>query len=157
MVHVIQTLDLDYVADTLESPDVLPFVVDDSSPAMSHEQIVEGFHRIGGLFLAVLRGTERVGAFWFRLTEPATYEAHTMLLRSCRGRDAVEAGKAAIAWVFAHTDCTRIISHAFSDSPAVSWFCRKVGLTQYDRTKHSATRGGREVDFIRYHLLKGTA
>lgn len=108
---------------------------------------------IPGFFLRVLVDGMNAGCYWL-IWKGTAVEAHTALLENCRGRKAITATKAAIAWVFGHTSATEIRSYAWSDAPAVAWFCRAVGL-RHDRTEPwHATRGGKPVDIMWFNLMK---
>ncbi|NYD88747.1 hypothetical protein [Sphingomonas melonis] len=67
-------------------------------------------------------------AAMFEWSAPNVWEGHTMFLPSCRGRRAVETGKAMMAWMFEHG--AEII---WGQTPTiyrhVRWFNRQVGFS----------------------------
>lgn len=69
----------------------------------------------------------RDAAAIFEWSAPAVWEGHTLFLPSCRGRRAVETGKAFCAWMFADG-----ASMLWGQTPSilrhVRWFNRRVGF-----------------------------
>jgi hypothetical protein len=109
---------------------------------------------IPGLFLRVLVGGVYAGCFWFIWKAADTLEVHTALLENCRGSRAIRAARAARDWVFAHTQAQVVTSYAWSDSPAVAWFCRAMGMTATRTDPWRATRNGKAVDISYYELRR---
>lgn len=152
-ITVEQTTDESYIKSVLLSPSIYAQMKDDSCPV---EPAVLGGHdikSIPGFFLRADVDGVPAGLWWL-IWVGDTVEAHTALLENCRGRTAIRATKAAIEWVFTHTGAKAITSYAWSDSPAVAWFCRAVGMSA-DRTEPwPATRGGNAVTITHFSIQR---
>ena len=145
------TTDELYIKSVFLNPTIYAEMKDDSCP--ESPMILQGvdIKAVPGFFLRVRMDGEPVGCFWL-IWKDAVLEAHTALLDKCRGRDAVEAAQKAAQWVWGHTQARAVRSYAWSDSPAVQWFCRAVGMRQTVRQKWPNTRGGHEVDILYYEM-----
>lgn len=140
-----QTTDEAYIKSVFLNPTIYQQMKDDSCPAEPAMLGGVDLKAIPGFFLKAIMDGNPVGCFWL-IWKGESVEAHTALLPACRGRAAIMATRMAIAWVFEHTGAKAITSYAWSDSPAVAWFCRAVGMA-LDRTeKWPATRDGSPVD-----------
>lgn len=155
MIEVDETTDDALILQALSHPDIFDSMTDDRYPTMP-ENPVETMKSLPGIFLRAMKDGAFAGIWWL-IWRGKALEAHTMLLPNCRGADAIEATKKAIRWVFDNTDAEAITSYAWSDSPAVNWFCRKVGLKR-DRTEPwPATRNGHQVDITWFTLTRKEA
>ncbi len=122
---------------------------DDSCPESPEMLGGADIKAIPGFFLRVLADGVPSGCWWL-IWAGDKVEAHTAL--DLRGRDAVRATKAAIQWVWDNTGAAAIGSYAWSDSPAVSWFCRAVGMKAGETAKWPATRDGAAVDITYFNI-----
>lgn len=152
-IEVEPTKDKQLIASVFLNPTIYAAMSDDSCPKDGHV-LLGAIMAIEGIFLKVTRGTELCGVFWFR-GAPPSLEVHTALLPSCRGSDAIMAARKAAEWVFGQTDATEITSYAWSDLPAVRWFCRALGMTQTKTEAWKETRNGQRVDITHFSLKKG--
>ncbi len=151
MIEIKLTTDRNYIKTILLNPDITKHMRDDSVPEDLGESFVSGLERLGGFFLKVLQDGKGCGLYWLRPTQEG-YEAHTALLTSCRGKDAIKATRMAIKWVFENTETPVISSFAWSDSPAVSWFCRAVGMSPDKTEPWPNTRSGKPVDITYFKI-----
>ncbi len=150
------TTDVLYIKSILMNQDIYSATKDDSLPATPAFIDDIDVLSIPGFFLKVMADGVQAGLFWL-IWKGSGVEAHTGLLPNCRGRNAIKATKMAIDWVFSNTKATFINSHAWSDSPAVKWFCLAVGMS-HDRTeKYKSTRNGLPVLISHYTILKQIA
>lgn len=71
----------------------------------------------------------------FEWSAPNVWEGHTMFLPSCRGKRAVETGKAMMAWMFDHG-----ADMIFGQTPLhlrhVRWFNRAIGFEHHRMADH---------------------
>lgn len=145
------TTDESYIKSVFLNPTIYAEMKDDSCPESPTMLSGVDIKAIPGIFLRVLMGSESVGAFWL-IWKGDTLEAHTALLPVCHGRNAIRAARAAMLWVWEHTGARAVTSYAWSDSPAVAWFCRAVGMTA-DRTEAwKATRSGKPVNITYFNI-----
>jgi len=152
-ISIEQTLDEEYIHSMLTDPAIFESMRDDSCPKSPQEVLFPPLALMGGYFLKVINAGKECGLFWFRPVEGGL-EAHTALLPSCRGRSAIMAGKMAVKWVFDNTGFSRITSYSWSDSPAIDWFCRQVGLTPFDTKPWPNTRNGNPVDVTYFQIQR---
>lgn len=147
-----RTTDEAYIKSVLLNPTIYAGIKDDSCP-MDSKDLPHGYaFRIPGFFLRLLLDSKPAGVFWL-IWKGESVEAHT-LLDGCRGRAAIDATRQAITWVFANTSAKAITSYAWSDSPAVAWFCRAVGM-EMDRTEPwPTTRSGKSVDISHFTISR---
>ncbi len=153
MITVEQTTDEAYIKSVFLNPSIYAQMKDDSCPAdpvmLAGAKIMD----IPGFFIKALVDGAPAGVWWL-IWKGDKVEAHTALLENCRGRTAIDATKAAIRWVFEHTEATAIRSYAWSDSPAVKWFCRAVGMATQETAPWPSTREGKAVDITYYEISK---
>lgn len=147
------TADEQYIKSVFLNPIIYDQMRDDSCPILGEDLATARIMDVPGFFLRVLMGGLSVGCFWL-IKKGSGYEAHTALLPPCRGRSAVVAARKAIQWVFEHTGASEITSYAWSDSPAVRWFCRAAGLSERDTRPWPNTRGGNPVDITYYGISR---
>jgi hypothetical protein len=156
MISIEPTTDEAYIKSVFLHPSIYASMKDDSSPADPAALMDRDIMGIPGFFLRVLKDGVACGCFWL-IRKTGGVEAHTALLENCRGRDAITATKAAIRWVFDNTDAAFIRSYAWSDSPAVAWFCRAVGLKVAERAPWHSTRNGKPVEIQWFNLNREEA
>lgn len=149
----VQPTDAAYARSVFLNPEIYRSMKDDSSPddpaALAHKDI----ESIPGFFLRAIVDGVSAGCWWL-IWKGDEVEAHTALLSNCRGRTAIAATKKAIRWVFENTGARAITSYAWSDSPAVRFFCRAVGMSETETKAWPSTRGGAVVSITYYEIQK---
>lgn len=150
-VTVEPTTDEFYIKSVFLNPTIYAMMRDDNSPADPLALMGVNIKAIPGFFLRVLVDGVASGVFWL-IWKDDKLEAHTALLSGCRGARAIKAARAAQAWVWANTGAKAVTSYAWSDSPAVAWFCRAVGMVAVGTKPWPATRSGRSVDITYYNI-----
>lgn len=145
--------DEEYIKSVFLNPTIYAQMKDDSCPVDPRDLIARNIMSVPGFFLCAIIDGVRSGAWWL-IWRGEKVEAHTALLDNCRGKIAVEATRAAIAWVFGNTKASAIRSYAWSDSPAVKWFCRAVGMSKKETESWPATRAGKPVDIAYYEISR---
>jgi hypothetical protein len=150
VIAVEPTTDEAYIRAAFLSPEIYAQMSDDSCPPASALDM-GALKSIPGFFLRVLLDGVASGCWWL-IWKGDTVEAHTALLGECRGRKAITATKQAIRWVFENTGARAITSYAWSDSPAVRFFCRAVGMSETETKPWAATRGGKPVTITYYSI-----
>lgn len=153
-ISVEPTTDYQYIESVFLNPTIYDQMRDDSCPADPASLRGTDITRIPGFFLRALVGNIPCGVWWL-IWHGDKVEAHTALTEQCRGRAAIEATKKAIAWVFANTEAEAITSYAWSDSPAVAWFCRAVGMSKNETKAWPSTRNGKPVSITYYSVNRG--
>lgn len=148
------TTDVPYIKSVFLNPTIYDQMRDDSCPADPASLHDTDILSIPGFFLRALVDGVPCGVWWL-IWKGDRVEAHTALTDKCRGRDAITATKQAIAWVFGHTEAEAITSYAWSDSPAVAWFCRAVGMSKNETKAWPSTRSGKPVSITYYAVNRG--
>lgn len=155
MISIEPTTDTSYMQAVISDPRVYNDTKDDSLPVVPAIVDFDSLLEAGVVFLKALRDGIEAGLFMFVPKGQGVYEAHTILLPNCRGAAAIKAARAAVNWMFSRTICREVRSYAFSDTPAVQWFAKAVGLHEISRQPHSATRSGQPVEMIYYAATIG--
>lgn len=152
-VTVEPTTDEPYIQSVFLNQEIYNEMRDDSCPVDS--AILSGnmpvVKSIPGFFLSAIVDGIPAGCWWL-IWKGRKVEAHTALLENCRGRKAIVATRMAIKWVFDNTSAEAITSYAWSDSPAVAWFCRAVGMTSRHTEKWPSLRKGKPVDITWFEI-----
>jgi hypothetical protein len=156
MITVEPTTDETYIKSVFLNPKIYAEMKDDASPLDPDSLADRDIMAIPGFFLRALVDGEPAGVWWL-IWKGDVVEAHTALLDNCRGARAVKATRVAIRWVFENTGARAIASYAWSDAPAVSWFCRAVGMSPGERAPWPATRNGRAVDIQWFNINREEA
>jgi hypothetical protein len=151
MITVEPTTDESYIKSVFLNPTIYASMKDDASPSDPASLMDRDIMGIPGFFLRAVVDGVPAGVWWL-IWKDESVEAHTALLENCRGARAIKATRAAIRWVFDNTAAKAITSYAWSDSPAVSWFCRAVGMSPTRSERWPATRNGQAVDIQWFNI-----
>lgn len=83
-------------------------------------------------YLVCAEGEEQLGLFVFHPKSRVTYQGHANMRQSVWGkRDVTEtAGKKAIAWIFEHSPCERVIARVPHEYPQVQDFATRIGMRE---------------------------
>lgn len=151
VITIERTTDEPYIKSVFLDPTIYASMKDDSCPESPMILAAVDIKAIPGFFLRVLVDSVPCGCFWL-IWRGSSLEGHTALLSRARGRIAVDATLAAIRWVFGNTDADKITSYAWSDSPAVAWFCRAVGMSPTRTERWPNTRDGKPVGITYFEI-----
>jgi hypothetical protein len=149
------TTDEQYIKSVFLNPTIYSQMSDDSCPSQPSDLAGANIMAIPGFFLRAMIDGVPAGVWWLIWKEGDRVEAHTALTDICRGRAAIEATKKAIQWVFENTDAEAITSYAWSDAPAVAWFCRAVGMSKSETKPWPNTRKSKPVEITYYSVNRG--
>ncbi len=153
MIVIEKTTDEQFIKSVFLNTTIYEGMKDDRCPG--EPSILSGvdMKAIPGFILKATVDGVVAGCYWL-IWKGRDLEAHTALLPHCRGAQAVAATRAALLWVFDNTSAVRVTSYAWSDSPAVKWFCRKVGMTELLTCSYPNTRKGQMVDVTYYSISR---
>lgn len=153
MITVEPTTNELYIQSVFLNPSIYADMRDDSAPTDPTELIslMPSMTSIPGFFLRAFVDGIPAGCWWL-IWKGDKVEAHTALMANCRGKRAIQATRMAIQWVFDNTKASAITSYAWSDSPAVAWFCRAVGMSQRETKPWPTTRSGKPVDITYFEI-----
>ena len=77
-------------------------------------------------YVLLSNGSDAASIFeWFG---PGIYEGHTMFLPSCRGKEALQNGRAMVDFMFEELDAVMLWGQTPTHLPAARWFNRKLGF-----------------------------
>jgi len=152
MIEVHPTADMEFIHRMMRHPDIYPSIGDDSSPKDPNQ--LDGTNYFAdSINLEVDLNGAPVGVIVLH-KEGDKLEAHTLMTKLCRGKNAISAVKSAIEWVFKNTGFKEITSYAFSDAPHVAWLARVAGMREIGRRPHPATRNGLPIIRIDFSLSR---
>lgn len=154
MISLEFTQDQDYIKSVFFNTEIFPFGCDDNSLARRDEMKAIDLLSIPGFFLKVMVDGVPAGVFW-GTWHNRIVDAHVALLDNCRGKNAVEATKQFIKWVFSNTFAESVEAGVWSDTPAVSWLCRTIGMMESYTKPWPNTRNGQPVDITYFVINKG--
>ncbi len=154
MISVEPITDESYIKSVFLNPLIYSDMKDDSCPDDPSMLAESNIMSIQGFFLKALVDGIPSGVFWL-IWKGKNVEAHTALLDNCRGRRAIDATRKALKWVFDNTEAEAVTSYAWSDSPAVAWFCRAVGMKKNETKNWPNTRNGKPVSITYYSVNRG--
>ena len=149
--EVTRTFDEEFVQRCYAVPETWNAIADDNG---MHPDLFFPNMDVANYWLEVKDGTEKLGVFLGRQTNACSYEAHTILLPSARGR-AREAAKSAIAWMFANTGCLRLTTSIPDYNEAALKLALAVGFKQYGRNEKSFLKAGTLHDELLLGISKG--
>lgn len=103
--------------------------------------------------IKVLRNNASCGAFLFVAQEDGVAEIHTLLTPRCRGRLAIEAGKAVVKFAFENMNINKITSRCPNNNRASLYFAMRCGFSitgkQQDWVKNGQNLGSTHVELNR--------
>jgi RimJ/RimL family protein N-acetyltransferase len=145
--------DVAMINQVITHPEVWGHVTDDASPAR------EQFTSAGApmLFVIVRCDGELAGMFALQFHSSVMAEVHTCLLPIARGRVALVAGRAMLAWIFDNTSCRKLITLAPSFNRPAAWYARAMGLRQEGCITCSYLKGGQMHDQFLFGIHKEDA
>lgn len=126
--------DMELIKATMTRPYIWPHIHDDtvSLEDFSPAEPVDGWLMYLGVF-----DDDYCGFFLVARKNSITYEIHTVLEKCCRGHSAIIAAKAVIDWLFANTDCLRLVTEIPDGNIPAERLAINAGLTQYGLNEHS--------------------
>lgn len=144
--------DIELIEATMKLPYIWPYIhddmssVDEFSPAPPTDNLIQYL----GVFCP-----DYSGFFLLVRHNKIVFEIHTVLTKSCRGRIAIEAAKSVIGWIFANTECERLITVIPSDNPLAERLAVSAGMSIYGENPHSFKRDGVVQSTKLYGITKG--
>lgn len=133
------------IASAMRHPRIYPHITDDGCPSAVDFKfgLSESL-----LYLGVFEGEQFHGLFCAHPHNMVLFEVHTCLLPSIWGERAIGSAKACAAWLYANTQCRRIITSVPSDNVLALRLARNAGMRQYGVNPKSILRDGKLLDLI---------
>lgn len=135
--------DYDLICSVVTHHEVYPRLIDDFSPPADQYQPNEN---PALLYLVARDGTELLGLWMFAPENGVCSQVHTALLPTCRGKRAVHAVRAMLAWVWQNTGCERIVTNVPADNPSALVFAKWAGMKVIGVNEKSFQRNGKLLD-----------
>lgn len=107
----------------------------------NHTLLVKNEDEVLGCFIADNKGEGK-------------FEVHTMMLPSCRGRDAVIAGKLAVEKIFERDEVKELVSYCPKSIPQTFFFARLVGFKKICDLTSGWIKNGIDWPITIVHLTK---
>jgi len=128
---IAETLDWQLAWKIISDPSVFDRVCDDNwskKPKHELQEIVKGIvENPDNYIVLALNCGEPVGVWFGYRINSDTLEVHTHLLASCRGRDAIQAGRMATQYILEKPDVEKMVSFCPDNMPEVYLFARYCG------------------------------
>lgn len=122
-------------------------------PSQITSRLRDGFNRRDAVTIEVLKNGEKVGMFWFQCVSPGVFEVHTTMLRACRGRDAIRAGRMAIKMMF-ERGVEKLTSYCPACIPEAMVFAKMCGFKKVGMSSQFWIVGGNGYDVTLVELTK---
>ena len=143
MITFERTLDYELVRSILTHPLLYPHLSDDHSPPAADYRPIE--HEAIWYVLAK-DGETTLGLWIFHPQNGITWEIHTALLPCAWGDIGLAAARELPAWIWANTQCRRIITNVPSTNRLALHFALKAGMKMYGVNIASFLKEGRYCD-----------
>ena len=137
------TTDMEYLDSVARKPEIYEMISGDHSSERERFSVGDLVAGHQAIFLRVWLKGLAAGFFAFVWLPGDCLEVHTLLSDNCRGKKAVEVGRKAIKWVFAHTSARALMGDCPDWNPAVAVFARRCGLRRFLRDGNYAFKNGR--------------
>lgn len=125
MVNVFLESDLNLIDRIANSEAVRPFIRPDG--AKTDWSPLADLTPSESRAIILSNGTDAIGAF--DQTAPGVYQSHTMFAATCRGRRAIDTGKAMVAWMFDH-GADIVWGATPRTNQKACWFNRQLGAIE---------------------------
>lgn len=142
--------DLDIVTWTMRHRRIWPSISDDSSPARTEFRASPGL-----TYLGMFDGDEYLGLFVLHQHNAILWEVHTCLLPLAWGSRAKACAKLCVEWVFANTECRRLITSVPQGNALAERLAESAGMVRYGINPRSFLKNGQELDQIMLGISKG--
>jgi len=143
--------DRNRINEILGHDSVWPWISDDNTPKNVRYTLGQYFMEEPG---TVVLHPNEYSVFIFRPVNSVTYEAHTNILPSGRGVEAIGAGKGALKWMFKNTPCQKVITWVPVFNRMASIFARMCGLKREGNATKSYLKDGELHDQILLGITK---
>ena len=146
--------DLEQIKSVITQPYIWPYVHDDMVQDSKDYAPIEPIDGIID-YLGVFDGEEFKGIFVLMQINFITFEIHTALLKSCRGKAAVIAANAVVDWIFNNTQCKRLITQIPENNLPAELLAQSAGMKEYGFNPDSFQLAGEIYSLKLYGVTKG--
>jgi len=143
-----QTKDIGLIIDVVTHPSIWPNVSDDSIESEDYSPTIEGL-----IWLKVF-DDNLLGIYMIQRHNFINYEIHTCMLPNSWGEKAKQASRLVLDWIFANTECIKLVTHVPEDNPLALRYAKKAGLIVEGNNRKSIMKKGRLLDQIQLGITK---
>lgn len=119
---------------------------DDFTPSAECYEPPEGRYLIA-------RENEEILGFWFFAPQThVCWEVHIVLQPTCRGRRGIALTRAMLAWLWAHTECRRLVAAVPAYHRAAARFCALMGMERIGVNRKAFLRRGQLHDTVLFGI-----
>ena len=136
-----RTKDMGIIKNIMINHAIYPHISDDGAPEAKYFQPTESDEIY---YLLVIDENGLVhGLYLLHAMNYITYEIHTCLLRSCRGKKADIAAKAVLKWISLNTECLKVITHVPENNRLALAYAKRAGLLLEGINRDSFLKDGK--------------
>lgn len=146
--QIFRTYDANLADRILRDDDVFANSTDDHCPSKDKISLSSVLSNRNNLCLVVDIDGQPAGMFICIHCSDHCYEGHIALLPACRGKDAIEAIRLAVNWVFLNTKATRIVGPTPASNRPALWAIRQAGFTKVAIRERTTKIGGKDTHYI---------
>lgn len=148
MIEIKELTDLNKINEVILNPSVQDDISDDFSEGMELSEIPKNIQ-----FMGVYLNNTLHGFYMFVPQNSVTVEVHTCLLPSLRGKNAIQAGRLAIAYIF--SNYKKIISYIPDGNKKAELYALLLGFKIEGINRESYLKNGKLIDMKLVGITKG--
>jgi len=153
MIRFERSFDYELVRRVMTNPAIYPHISDDGSPLAGEYRPIE--HE-AIWYVAAYDGDELLGIWMFCPQNAVCWEVHTCLLPSAWGERGQIAARLLPLWIWANTNCRRIVSNVPTTNRLALHFAAKAGMRLFAVNEASYLKYGQLCDQAMFGLSKPT-
>jgi RimJ/RimL family protein N-acetyltransferase len=143
MIHIERSTDYGLIRGIMTQGSIYRHLADDFSPTSAEFQPIKSDLI---WYLLAWDGNELLGLWMLHPQNGICWEIHTALLPDAWGDRGLRAAKVALAWIWTHTPCRRIVTNVPDDNHLAFRFALAAGMTAYGVNRASFQKNGRLLD-----------
>ena len=146
--QIVQTLDESAIKAVVTHPAIWPHVSDDSCDLETYTPPLVGF-----IWLEVV-DEQSLGMYLVHPHNCVTYEIHTCLLPIAWGGKARQAGKLVLDWIFANTNCQKVVTQVPQTNALALRYAKRCGMVVEGNNRQSYLKNGQLLDMTQLGITK---
>jgi len=146
--QIVHTLDEAAIKATVTHPAIWPHVADDSCSLDTYAPPINGV-----LWLEVV-DEQSLGMYLVHPHNCVTYEIHTCLLPVAWGAKAKQAGKLVLDWIFANTNCQKVVTQVPQTNALALRYAKRCGMVVEGNNRQSFLKDGQLLDMTQLGITK---
>lgn len=148
--------DIEDVNRIMRHPEIYPQSIDDGCPPNAIDFDAGPILASEAMYFLAWRINGIWGGLWmFKPWNSITYEIHTCVLPTFRGRPAIREGKAAGAWMFENTPCQKVVTLVPENNRPALAYALATGLEKEGLVRQSFLKDGQLLDQTLLGIEKG--